>query len=628
MTFSHKTLLGLTASAAAVLAPGAAGARVISNVANAHWTGPGGTAQTVRSNQVDVEVQAQSIATQVAIYRINSSADSSSAGEPSRIDGSGCSSLTASTTTSPVSAAASLSAPDPTSVMLPLEDSFTAGEPVAFGVRSAADNLDAAVRDSFDVTVRTATGDVETVRLREDATNSGFFVGYLATVRMPPAVVQHDCRLSVSAGAGVRVSLYREGTADAMASAQVSFLVDPYGVVFDSGDGSPVGGARVTLIDVATGQPANVYGDDGVSTYPNSVITGQTVTDGGGTIYTFPTGDYRFPLVAPGTYRLVVQAPTPYSWASAATPAELASFQRTDTGEPYTINGASYGAAFQLFTPAPVRVDIPVDQPNLALTLRKAASVATAVPGDVVQYRLTLRNGDARRSTGAVTVRDQMPAAMRLRAGSLRYNGVVLAATPAPDGAGFTATLPALAAGQIGLLTYLGEVRPNARAGDAVNTASATDSRGSTSNVADATVRIHRDILGDRIVIQGRITNGGCGADPAAAQGIGGVRVMLQDGSFAVTDADGRYHFEGVMPGLHVVQIDPASLPRNTVPLDCATNTRAAGNAMSRFVEGRGGEMKRADFHAASIASPEAPVDAVAHDVAPVAAPPRPAVAE
>ena len=85
---------------------------------------------------------------------------------------------------------------------------------------------------------------------------------------------------------------------------------------------------------------------------------------------------------------------------------------------------------------------------------------------------------------------------------------------------------------------------------------------------------------------------------PAQAKGIQGVRVMLQDGTYTVTDEDGRYHFEGLIPGIHVVQVDPKSFPLDQAPVDCAENTRSAGSAISRFVEGRGGSLKRADFRA------------------------------
>ena len=38
------------------------------------------------------------------------------------------------------------------------------------------------------------------------------------------------------------------------------------------------------------------------------MVTGQTVTDQGGTQYSMPAGVFRFPLVAPGNYRLEVRA--------------------------------------------------------------------------------------------------------------------------------------------------------------------------------------------------------------------------------------------------------------------------------------------------------------------------------
>ena len=55
------------------------------------------------------------------------------------------------------------------------------------------------------------------------------------------------------------------------------------------------------------------------------------------------------------------------------------------------------------------------------------------------------------------------------------------------------------------------------------------------------------------MTIQGRITDGGCAADPAKAAGIAGIRVMLEDGSYAVTDRDGRYEFLNVSAGRYGV---------------------------------------------------------------------------
>ena len=125
-------------------------------------------------------------------------------------------------------------------------------------------------------------------------------------------------------------------------------------------------------------------------------------------------------------------------------------------------------------------------------------------------------------------------------------------------------------------------------------------------------VRIARDTLSDRMTIIGRITDGGCTVDPdkpalsgaEGANGIGGVRVMLEDGSYSVTDPDGRYHFEAVLPGTHVVQMDPSTLGPSLVPANCALNARSGSNPLSRFVEGQGGALFRVDFRATSGINP------------------------
>ena len=297
------------------------------------------------------------------------------------------------------------------------------------------------------------------------------------------------------------------------------------------------------------------------------MLTGQSVTDASGRVYSFPPGDYRFPFVAPGTYRLVVTPNAPYTAPSRSPPAALAEFRRPDDGQPFVINGSSYGEAFVLNSPEPVRVDIPIDRPGAPLTLRKLTSTSVAVPGDVVQYRIEVANRDRRRTTATVTVRDELPAGMRLRAQTLRVDNVPASAVIDANGRGFTLNLPALGPNQQRLVTYLAEVLTTASPGTALNRASATDARGTASNVAEATIRIQRDQIGDRMTIIGRITEGGCLLDPARTKGIGGVRVMLQDGSYTVTDPEGRYHFEGVRPGTHVVQVDPSTLPLDQGPV-------------------------------------------------------------
>lgn len=77
---------------------------------------------------------------------------------------------------------------------------------------------------------------------------------------------------------------------------------------------------------------------------------------------------------------------------------------------------------------------------------------------------------------------------------------------------------------------------------------------------------------------------------------MGDIRLMLEDGTFVVTDKDGLYHFEGVRPGRHVVQMDSTSIPATHAPVLCDADTRQAASATSRFVESGGGLLKRVDF--------------------------------
>lgn len=593
-TSKYFGLVTALVAAALLSAAPAANAQVITNTAAAQWTHDGQPGQAL-SNRVDVTVAPRPPERPtIATYRLTSGSGNKSV----QIAPTQCARTVGRSISTTIPLGGVYEGISTAPASLQGTNNFRAGEVLVVGVTLASANVDPQARDTLDVVLELENGDREQITLTETANNSGEFVGIINTIGVPPAVMQGDCRLSVNPGAPLTLRVTDQANASLVALATINFLVDPFGIVFDSGDGTPVPGSRVTILDAATGQPAQVFGDDGVSAYPSSVVTGQSVTDAGGTTYSFPPGDYRFPFVAPGSYRLVFEPPAPFTAPSKSNPADLAGLRRPDDGLPFEITGASYGNIFTLNSPAPVRVDIPVDQPGLPLVLRKTTSTQVAVPGDVIQYRIEVANRDARRNTGAVTVRDVLPAGMRLRPDTVRVDGVRVTADVAGNGREFAVTIPTIAASRSALLTYLAEVIVSAQPGNALNRATATDNRGAQSNIAEATISIKRDQLGDRMTIIGRITDGGCSVDPGKADGIMGVRVMLQDGSYTVTDEDGRYHFEGVRPGIHVVQIDPSTLPLDREAVDCARSTQSAGSAISRFVEGRGGSLKRADFRA------------------------------
>jgi uncharacterized repeat protein (TIGR01451 family) len=578
------TALWLAAPAPA-LAAGVLSHRTISNVATIEWEAAGGKVSQ-QSNRVDISVGPTTFPLSLSVYRFASNSASVSVPVTAPL----CGPDGARAALAPAWSGQQLS---PASLFEVSE--IQPGEPFLFVVDDGGRNHDPAAVETIDVVVRAASGDSQALTVFETAADSGKFAGFIQTAQIPPAGAVDDCHLSVEPGDHLTIESLGADHRTTAATATLEVLADPFGFVFDSVDGKVLSGARVTLIDEATGQPAHVFGDDGASAYPSTVVTGGTVTDSRGTVYDFSPGLYRFPLIRPGVYRLRVEPPQGHTAPSVRSPAEMAGL-RTPKGKPFTIVDASYGRPFTVSGPEPVRISIPVDGPRSPIQLVKQASRENAAPGEAVAFTITVGNPDARLATGSIKVTDLLPAALRLRPKTLLVDDQTAAAEIAADGSSFTVTLPNLPAGASRRISYAAEVRPGAAPGDAVNQAQAVGAGGLASNVADATVRIRRDEIAGRMTILGRVTDGGCGADPRTAPGVAGVRVMLEDGSYAVTDRDGRYHFEGVMPGTHVVQLDDMTLPADRAAADCAHNSRSAGRAFSRFVDGRGGALKRVDF--------------------------------
>jgi len=565
----------------------------ISNTATVQWNN-GGAIIEQPSNEVLIDIDRTIPPPTLSLFHFGSGDTSINISVPSTI----CMGNNGPVTTELVGAFADI---DSDSANIEPATAIRAGEPLIVQVEAVGKNFDSNAIDSFESILTTLNGDRETVILTETGVNTAIFRGVINTAAIPPSPVQGDCLLSVSPGDQLSFTLDDTTSGTTVGTASVEVLIDPFGISFDSGDGAPVNGTIITIVDADTGEPAEVFGDDGVSIFPSTVVTGGTVTDSGGTVYNFTPGFYRFPFLRAGRYRLIVTPPDPFTFASVATPEQLANLVRPDGGQ-FEISDGSFGGIIILDDPAPVRVDIPLDRPGTPLLLAKIASKPVATLGDVVQYRVSVTNQDSIRSTGVITVTDRLPSQIRLRSNTIRYNDDLIDADIASDGREFNVTLPPLAGGESGLLTYLGEIRQDAEEGDAINLVTAEDDRGSSSNTAEAIIRIDSDGISERFTIIGRITDQGCNIHPNQANGIAGVRVILQDGRFVITDEDGRYHFEGLRTGIQVVQIDPSSLPADQQAIDCTQNTRSAGSAISRFVEGNGGALKRADFRTVKVA--------------------------
>lgn len=564
--------------------PPAAAQTRISNTAQATWSDQGGP-RSVASNPLDIQVDPLPPAT-IVTYR-----PVAGPGSPTEIPTGGCQ--------RPLVLSPSAAAPGNTvfsSVIRPT-DVVHAGDPLIYRISAAAANLNPNTVDSMTVLLTTTGGDRETMTVVETGANTGEFTGLIAT-RNSGTLIIGDCILNLARGNQVTVTGETVDGKTVYVTATVDVLVDPSGFVIDSGTGAPVSGTTVTIINADTGQPANVLAPGGVASWPSTVTTGQTVTDGSGTTFSLQPGEYVFPLVAPGRYRLIVTPPSPYVAPSTTTDAQLAGLTRPD-GSPLALGTGSRGETFVVTAGGPLKLDVPVDRPTGPLTISKVAARGTAAPGDQILYTVTIANPDAARTRRGVVLTDIIPSRMRMRAGTVRIDGVAAgnAATASADGRKLTVDFGTLAPGATRKVTYVLTVLPDAPEGQAINQARVTDMLGSAAN-ASATVQISRETIAARLTIVGRITAGPCTSDPSKNKGIAGIRVMLEDGSYAITDRDGRYHFEGIIPGSHVVAVDAATLAPGGKFVDCTRSARSAGSATSRFVDGQGGQLVVADFQA------------------------------
>jgi uncharacterized repeat protein (TIGR01451 family) len=481
---------------------------------------------------------------------------------------------------------------------LPLSITSTVhgGEAVFLDVLDPDRNRDSTKIDHIDLTLTAASGDTETVVLEETAVDSGRFVGYVQT--RATAATPGDCVLQVQRDSQLAAS-YTDPQ-NAADTTTATALVDPFSRVFDSRTGAAVDGARVRLVDAATGATASVLGDDGTSRFPAELVTGQPVTDSGGTVYSFPAGVFRFPVVAPGSYRLEIEPPQRYGYPSQVAEADL----QTLPSAPYRLAPASFGGALPVTATAATAVDIPLDPVGSVLQLDKTSQAKYATVGDFVPYVVAARNAsDA--PLRDVVVTDQLPPNMRYQKGSARLeSGAPLPPEISADGRTLTFRLGTLAAGLRLAVHYVAVIATGSAEPKVVNRATAAAGNGVQSNEATATVQLREELFQSKAVLLGRVVESACDAPLEGAAGVPGVRVYLEDGRYAVTDTEGKYHFEGLAPGSHVAQLDTITLPVELEPLRCGAPVRRAGNAISQFVDARGGGLATADFVLARRSAP------------------------
>ncbi|MEL7454266.1 MAG: hypothetical protein AAGJ50_12940, partial [Pseudomonadota bacterium] len=425
-------------------------------------------------------------------------------------------------------------------------DRFIAGEAIFVRVTDAGQNGDPETIETVAVTVSTGEGDTLTLLLFESGPDTGEFFAYFPSTReeTPP----NNPVLSTPGSANL-TAVY----VDAFDETEVSIdtaLVDPFGRIFDSATGDLLDGVRVTIVDAVTGLPAVVYGADGRSAFPSTILSGSIVTDSSGVQYELEPGEFLFPLLLPGTYQLVIEPPDNFQFPSAFGPEDF----ETLANAPFEIIDASFGGTFVLDQTGPLNFDVPLDGVG-DLVVIKDASTPTTAAGDFVGYTVRIENA----SNVAVPLRiqDILPRGFRYREGTARVDGEPITDPDiAPDGRTLLFNAGPLRPGESTSLTYLTLATAGVVLGEAVNEAMAVNGAGAPiSNRAEAAVFVREDLLRSRLTIVGRVAEDACrpeqewSRDLADGTGVANVRLYLETGDYVVTDEDGLYHFENVLPG-------------------------------------------------------------------------------
>jgi uncharacterized repeat protein (TIGR01451 family) len=461
------------------------------------------------------------------------------------------------------------------------------GVPIFLTLEDAGLNLDPARTETAIVILTDAvTQDREELRFYETGADTGVFSAWINTTGT--AAAHGDGQLSTRA-LSVITAQYVEAT-NTVNNLTVDVGVgpiDPFGLLFDSRNGLAVSGIAVTLIDLATGQPAQVFGDDLVASYPATVVSGGQVTDSAGRSYAFQPGEFRFPYVAPGRYRIQLGPSDTHAAPSQRSDAELQALP----GAPFALVAGSRLDPFDVEPGPPLRIDIPLDPLALAQITRDATTAVAGV-GDFLEYIVTVTPSE--RMTPRVV--DTLPAGVVFVPGTLLIDGAPAVPVVAPGGRQLDYDLPPLVGGQTATITYGAQVVPPAAAGRSLPSRTDLLAPGLPPLSARHVLGV-RDVLGlDRVAILGQISAGGCGG-ASPGYDLSGIRVLLENGEYALTDSDGRFTFRDIQSRPRVVQMDVTTLPHGARPVLCFPSTRSAGSAISQFVDLRPGLMARVEFY-------------------------------
>lgn len=474
----------------------------------------------------------------------------------------------------------------PSSISSSKGEVFKAGNPLIIRIVDLDENTDSSQIDTVMVTLTsTEPNDKEELVLHETTVASGEFIGIIQT-SASHELSANNCNLALTPASILTIGYQDQQNQEDSLNKTLRF--DPYSKVFNAYSGELIDGITLRLIDNNTGLLAQVLGDDGISQFPAEIISGGSVQDSSGKTYNFPTGSYRFPYVNSGDYRIEVNNSFAFRYPSQTADEVI----QTLPSAPYILTSASKGLV-QSSHNLLLNADVPLDPLTDRILLEKSSTKTTAGIGDFVPFTIKLTNVEANISN--IQLIDTLPVGLTYVAGSLKVNDKTYSQVIVePNGQILTIDFPLLNSLEVVNISYISQVSATAN-GKLTNRAEIAHPI-LKSNVATSTIAVHDDFMREKSQLFGRVILDDCDGN-LDAEGLSGIRLIMEDGRYVVSDEEGQWHFEGITPGTHVIQLDTTTLPPYLELIACDKEFLHAGQSYSQFVDLQPGSLWRADFH-------------------------------
>ena len=415
---------------------------------------------------------------------------------------------------------------------------------------------------------------------------------------------------------------------------QQSLPVDPSGVVYDAITRDPVPGSIVTLTPVGV---CNGY--DPKTAILNAGAGGYRVEGNAVSMTVGTSGYYQFMFgpAAPARceFQLTVTPPGGYQFVSSLIPPQDGSLSPLGAaGTSHLVQPQADAPTGAVGTPTQywltvfagsatagiVHNHLPLDtSAGTGLVITKTGDRQTAEIGDTVQYSITVRQTSGS-AMATVNIVDTLPRGFTYIDGTARVGGRALDEPFGKPGPRLGFNLGPINVGQQLVLTYRVRVGVGAQQGDGINRAQAhgcsitggcidpgsmTPVPGSVpSNQAQYRVRVTGGVFTEEACVLGKVfvdCNNNHVQDNEEL-GIPGVRLYFSNGTWVISDSEGKYSYCGLTPQSHTLKVDPSTLPAGS-RLTTSSN-RNLGDADSLFLDLKNGELHRADFIEGSCSNP------------------------